>query len=143
MNLWRYPNETRFVVILQISSQVSHCRATIFWLKIGLLHTKGNNLVVTNWHCQYQPIQSRFLIKRRLLVYFIHFRALWFIVHVIGAIACIFIVSAELDEQQTNPFVTTLYDTAYPISDIGFPAVYLCHNNIISRTRAEAYAQRL
>lgn len=61
--------------------------------------------------------------------------------HVIGAIAVIIVVAWELDRYQANPFVTTLYDTAYSISDIG--TVFICPNNIISRSRAEAYAQQL
>lgn len=61
----------------------------------------------------------------------------------IGAIAVIFLVSWNLDEQQNNPFVTTLYDTAFPISDIDYPSVFICPNNILSRTRAENYAKYL
>lgn len=63
--------------------------------------------------------------------------------HVFGAIAVIIMVAWELDRYQANPFVITLYDTAYTISDIGFPTVFICPNNIISRSRAEAYAQQL
>lgn len=46
---------------------------------------------------------------------------MWFCVHAIGAIAVILVVTWSLEQQQTNLFVTTLYDTSYQISDIGFP----------------------
>lgn len=88
-------------------------------------------------------VSQFFQVVSSQLFDFTHFRVLWFIVHMIGAIACITFVSWELDEQRANPFVTTLYDTAYSISDIDYPAIYICPNNIISRTRAEAYARRL
>lgn len=108
-----------------------------------------------------------------------HFRVLWFIVHLFSAVAVIFFIIWSLDNEQANPFVTTLYDTAYPITKIGFPsmlsnahsdqtvpvsiylntnqfftdtnlffffihtAVYVCSNNIISKRRAQAYAEYL
>lgn len=50
-----------------------------------------------------------------------HSRFLWIVVHIIGAVSIISILNYTLEEHMTNPFVTTLYDTAYPISKIGFP----------------------
>lgn len=50
---------------------------------------------------------------------------MWMAVHLIGATAIISIVQRTWINHITNPFVTTLHDTAYPISEIGFPGLKL------------------
>lgn len=82
-------------------------------------------------------------LSGKIQKFLIYFRVFWFIVHMVGATIIVFMIFWSLTKQQANPFVTTLYDTAYPISDIDYPSIYICPNNIISRTRAEAYARRL
>lgn len=52
--------------------------------------------------------------------------------HTIGAVSIITIVDRTLEHYMANPFVTTLYDMAYPISQIGFPGkciTYIEPNN--------------
>lgn len=67
-----------------------------------------------------------------------HFRILWIVVHIIGAVSIITILDRTLEHHMTNPFVTTLYDMAYPISQIGFPGkciTYIEHYNESNQQR--------
>lgn len=50
----------------------------------------------------------------------------------IGVVAVIFLVRSSWEQEQMNPFVTTLYDTAYPISKIGFPGKQMLELHIES-----------
>lgn len=81
--------------------------------------------------------------KKSVVFNFVHFRILWFVLHLSCATIVVYGIGWSLREQQGNPFVTTLYDTAYQSTDIGYPLVYACPNNIMSRARATAYAERL
>ncbi|KAG4067013.1 hypothetical protein HA402_000004 [Bradysia odoriphaga] len=43
----------------------------------------------------------------------------------------------------TNPMVTTLYDTLYPINEVPFPGVAICNNNRISYNAAVTLSKQL
>lgn len=61
---------------------------------------------------------------------------MWFCIHVFDACALIFFTFTIWNDFTTNPLVTTLHDTIYPIENIPFPAVTVCTNNRISRREA-------
>lgn len=49
---------------------------------------------------------------------------LWVFMHIIFAGVTSILLFELLSNHRNNPFVTTLYNTAYPISDIGFPGQF-------------------
>lgn len=70
-------------------------------------------------------------------------RFIWIIVHILGAGAIAFMLVNAYYFYLTNPMVTTLYDTLYPIKEISFPAVAVCSNNRISYAGAVAFSKQL
>lgn len=70
-------------------------------------------------------------------------RTMWTIINMIGAGSLLFFTITAWNSFATNPLVTTLHDTIYPIRNIPFPAVSVCSNNRISRTEAIKYAKEL
>lgn len=98
-----------FNLILSVLWKKIHCIVTIGWLIHIEIFTKS---------------------KFRSFALIFHFnffldRILWCVVHMIGAISVIVIINWVWDAHMLNPFVTTLYDTAYSISKIGYPGKFI------------------
>lgn len=55
----------------------------------------------------------------------------------------LFFVTTAWEGYTTNPLVTTLHDTIYPVANVPFPAVSVCNNNRISRRAAVLLAKEL
>ncbi|KAL7030503.1 hypothetical protein ACKWTF_006687 [Chironomus riparius] len=70
-------------------------------------------------------------------------RFMWFCIHIFNACALIYFTLNIWDDFTSNPLVTTLHDTVYPIKNIPFPAVSICSNNRISKKEAETFAKEL
>lgn len=97
------------------------------------MQTEFQNREVTTAYCFYHNIQFHVLGEKTAC--FEYFRFLWIVVHVIGAVSIISILNWTLEHHMTNPFVTTLFDTSYPISQIGFPGKFILwtqnkHNSV-------------
>lgn len=68
---------------------------------------------------------------------------LWALVHLTaGAFIGLILVQAY-QQYSTHPLVTTLADTLHPVGRVPFPAISVCSNNRVARSRAAAYAAEL
>ena len=55
----------------------------------------------------------------------------------------LFFVTTAWAGYQSNPLVTTLHDTIYPVANVPFPAVSICNSNRISKRAATLLAKEL
>lgn len=68
---------------------------------------------------------------------------LWVLVHVAGAGGIVFVLLHAYHLYSTNPMVTSLHDTLYPINVVPFPGVAVCNNNRISYRAAITLSEQL
>lgn len=68
---------------------------------------------------------------------------LWVLVHIAGAGGIVFVLVHAYHTYSTNPMVTTLYDTLYPVNEVPFPGVAICSNNRISYNAAVTLSKQL
>lgn len=68
---------------------------------------------------------------------------MWILLHSFNTFCFIYVAITAYNDFTTNPLVTTLHDTIYPIKEIPFPAVSLCSNNRISKRAAVEFANEL
>lgn len=68
---------------------------------------------------------------------------MWMSLHIFNAFCFIYVAITAYNDFTTNPLVTTLHDTVYPIKNIPFPAVTVCPNNRISKKAAIQFAEEL
>ncbi|XP_058812510.1 sodium channel protein Nach [Topomyia yanbarensis] len=85
-------------------------------------------------HCYRQLVQEDRSIWERLM---------WFLIIIVETVALIIILVTAWNSFTSNPLITTLHDTFYPIKNVPFPAIALCNNNRISRAAAISYAENL
>ncbi|GAB0090609.1 uncharacterized protein DMENIID0001_053480 [Sergentomyia squamirostris] len=67
----------------------------------------------------------------------------WVIIHSVIVIMCSIIGISSWNKFTSNPLVTSLHDTHYPIEKVPFPAVSVCNNNRISKQAVFEFAQEL
>ncbi|XP_065089501.1 pickpocket protein 28 [Ochlerotatus camptorhynchus] len=70
-------------------------------------------------------------------------RLMWLLILIVETCALVAILNSAWDSFTSNPLITTLHDTLYPIKNVPFPAISLCNNNRISRSAATSYAEEL
>lgn len=68
---------------------------------------------------------------------------MWLLILIVETFALIAILISAWNSFTSNPLITTLHDTLYPIKYVPFPAISLCNNNRISRSAATHYAEEL
>ncbi|XP_021692928.1 pickpocket protein 28 isoform X2 [Aedes aegypti] len=85
-------------------------------------------------HCYRHLVQKDRSIWERLM---------WLLILIVETFALIAILISAWNSFTSNPLITTLHDTLYPIKYVPFPAISLCNNNRISRSAATHYAEEL
>lgn len=70
-------------------------------------------------------------------------RLIWIMVQLVAIVASAIIIAKAWDIYTTNPLLTALYDTLFPIIRVPFPAISICNNNRISLRAAKLFAKEL
>ncbi|EAA04456.4 AGAP006703-PA [Anopheles gambiae str. PEST] len=70
-------------------------------------------------------------------------RFVWSVIAVVSLGFTLFLSSSAWDQFRSNPTLTTIETTSYPVSLIAFPAVTLCNINKIHSTKAEELGAKL
>lgn len=70
-------------------------------------------------------------------------KIMWFILHVTMLTIAINVVLFAWSRFTDNPTITTLENQHYSIYNIPFPAIGVCLNNKLSKTKVEEYADNL
>lgn len=68
-------------------------------------------------------------------------RFLWLTLHIFLLISTMFLIKYTFEDFLTNPLVTSLESTTYPIKEVDFPGISICNVNKISKKRAIKYAE--
>lgn len=63
----------------------------------------------------------------------------WLCVQALCFVLCLWLMAIHWLRYQSRPTVTTIKSTAYPISDIPFPAVTVCNSNVVHKKKILYY----
>ncbi|GLV32754.1 hypothetical protein CBL_00539 [Carabus blaptoides fortunei] len=67
----------------------------------------------------------------------------WITVQCLCFALCLWLMAIHWFRYQSRPTVTTIKSTAYPISDIPFPAVTVCNSNLVYKKNIDVYVDIL
>ncbi|XP_059611801.1 sodium channel protein Nach-like [Phlebotomus argentipes] len=94
----------------------------------------GKFLKKSSLHCYHYLMEPE---RSRLEFWF------WILIHTIIVVMCAIIGISSWNKFTSNPLVTSLHDTHYPIEKVPFPAVSICNNNRLSKKASLEYAKEL
>uniref|UniRef100_A0A182PHT5 Sodium channel protein Nach n=1 Tax=Anopheles epiroticus TaxID=199890 RepID=A0A182PHT5_9DIPT len=102
-------------------------------------------VVQTFWiFCENSSLHGlRYIGRNKAIRGYTPLRFVWSVIAVVSLAFTLFLSSSAWEQFRSNPTLTTIETTSYPVSLIAFPAVTLCNINKIHSGRAEELQKNL